>query len=175
MKVLETERLTLRHFTDDDAPFILELLNEPAFIQNIGDKGVRNLQGARDYLQQGPIASYQRHGFGLYLVQRSDTGESVGMCGLLKRDSLEDADIGYAFLQTHRGKGYASEAATAVIKYAQQTLALPRIVAVVLADNLPSVRVLEKAGLSFEKLVRLTTDGEDLCLYSKSSRVNGKS
>ena len=113
--VLATERLTLRRFTVADAPFTLALLNDPAWLEFIGDKGVRTLEDARDYLRNGPIAMYEREGFGLYLVLRKRGGVPIGMCGLIKRASLADVDVGFAFLPDHRGQGYAHEATAAVL------------------------------------------------------------
>ena len=96
--VIETPRLALHRLTTDDADFILELLNEPSFLRYIGDKGVRTREDACQYILAGPMASYDRFGFGLYRVERKDSGEPIGMCGLLKRESLEDVDVGFAFL-----------------------------------------------------------------------------
>lgn len=155
MKVCETERLILRQLTTDDAAFILELLNEPSFLQNIGDKGVRTIDDACQYILSGPVASYERFGFGLYLVALKETLLPIGICGLLKRDGLEDVDIGYAFLPRFWSKGYAFEAASAVLALGRETLGLKRIVAITAPDNHSSIRVLHKLGLRFEKMVRL--------------------
>jgi RimJ/RimL family protein N-acetyltransferase len=114
MIILETDRLILRQFTTEDAEFILELVNEPSFIQNIGDRGVRTLEDARSYILRVAVASYEKNGFGLYLVELKESGQAIGMCGLIKRDGLEDVDIGYAFLPKFWSKGYAQEAASAV-------------------------------------------------------------
>src|SRR5579863_8231406 len=102
MNVIPTERLVLRHLDLNDDAFILELLNEPAFLRFIGDKGVRTLDDARDYISKGPIDSYRRFGFGLYLVSVRSGGTPVGICGLVKRDTLDDVDVGFAFLPQHR-------------------------------------------------------------------------
>jgi [ribosomal protein S5]-alanine N-acetyltransferase len=158
--VLETERLTIRHFTRDDADFILELLNEPAFIQNIADRGVRTTDDALRYLENGPLNSYQKYGFGLYAVTLKESGVSIGMCGLIKRDSLEDVDIGYAILERFGAKGYATEAAAAVLAYGYNVLALKRIVAITAPDNDRSINVLQKIGLKFAGLVYLPHIGE---------------
>jgi len=166
LNILETERLILRQFSLEDAPFILELVNDPSFIQNIGDRGVRTLDDARSYIQKGPVASYARNGFGLYLVALKDTGESLGMCGLIKRDGLDDVDIGYAFLPRFWSKGYAVEAARAVKIYAKDQVGLKRIVAITDPANEGSIRVLEKLGLHFEKMVRLSADDIELKLFA---------
>lgn len=166
VKILETERIILRQFSLEDAPFILELVNDPSFIQNIGDRGVRTLDDARSYIQKGPVASYARNGFGLYLVALKDTGESIGMCGLIKRDGLDDVDIGYAFLPRFWSKGYAIEAARAVKTYAKDQVGLKRIVAITDPANEGSIRVLEKLGLHFEKMIRLSADDIELKLFA---------
>jgi len=164
MKILETERLVLRQFTFEDADFILRLLNEPSFIQNIGDRGVRTLEDARSYILRVPIASYEKNGFGLYLVILKESGQSIGMCGLIKRDQLEDVDIGYAFLPEYWSKGYAVEAALAVKEYAREVVGLKRLIAITDPENQASIRVLEKIGLRFEKMVRLSADDIELKL-----------
>ena len=154
MLALETERLLLRPFaTDTDAPFILTLLNEPSFLQYIGDKKVRTLEDARQYLLSGPISSYERHGFGLLLVELTDPQTSIGMCGLLKREELTDPDIGFAFLPDFWNKGFAFAAAAAVMKDAQERLNLGRILAIVNPDNYPSIKLLERLGFSFERML----------------------
>jgi RimJ/RimL family protein N-acetyltransferase len=152
MIVLETERLILRHFNTDDAPFILTLLNEPAFLRYIGDKKVRTLDDARQYILNGPRASYERHGFGLCQVELKHAHAPIGMCGLLKRDELPDPDIGFAFLPDYRNKGFAFEAAAAVLKDARERLKLNRILAIVNPDNDASIKLLQKLGFTFERV-----------------------
>lgn len=166
MNILETERLLLRPFTTDDAPFILELVNDPSFIQNIGDRGVRTLADAEAYIRNGPVASYTRNGFGLYLVALKETDESIGICGLIKRAGLEDVDIGYAFLPKFWSKGYAVESALAVKAYAKDVLGLRRLLAITDPANESSIRVLEKLGFQFERMVRLSQDDIDLKLFA---------
>jgi RimJ/RimL family protein N-acetyltransferase len=152
MTVLETERLILRHFNLDDAPFVLTLLNEPSFLQYIGDKKVRTLDDARQYIINGPRASYERHGFGLYRVELAGSNTPIGMCGLLKRDELPDPDIGFAFLPDYWNKGFAFEAATAVLTHAREQLRLHRVLAIVNPDKDASIKLLEKLGLRFERM-----------------------
>lgn len=164
--VIETDRLVLRRLTADDADFMLDLLTQPSFIKNVGDRGVRTRDEARAYIGSGAVASYTRHGFGLYLVVLKETGESMGICGLVKRDGLDDVDIGYAFLPQFWRKGYAVESAAAVKNYAGAVVGLKRLVAVTTPDNAESVRVLEKIGLTFERTVRLSDGGEELQLFS---------
>jgi RimJ/RimL family protein N-acetyltransferase len=151
MHVLETDRLTLRRLTLNDAEFIFRLVNDPAWLRFIGDKNVHDLDGARRYLREGPLDMYERFGFGLYRVEERNTGVPVGMCGLIKRDTLPDADVGYAFLPEARGKGYAFEAASAVLDHGRRVFGLKRILAIVSPDNAGSIRVLEKAGMKYER------------------------
>jgi len=164
--MLKTSRLILRELTLDDAAFILELLNEPAFIEFIGDRGVRNIEDAQGYITKGPNASYARHGFGLWLVQKKESFESIGICGLIKRDSLPDIDIGYAFLARSWSQGYAVEAALAVKDFAIKTLSLKRLVAITNQDNYSSIKVLEKIGLKFERLIKLAENEPELKLFA---------
>ena len=166
MKILETDRLILRQLSSEDGAFILELVHEPSFIQNIGDRGVRTLEDARVYILRVAISSYEKNGFGLYLVELKDSGQSIGMCGLIKRAELENMDIGYAFLPRFWLKGYAVEAAAAVKAYARDVLGLKRLVAITDPANQGSIRVLEKIGLKYEKMVRLSADDIELKLFA---------
>jgi RimJ/RimL family protein N-acetyltransferase len=165
MQSIETPRLVLRELDEGDAAFILELVNDPSWLRHIGDKGVRDLDGARAYIANGPQASYARFGFGLWRVDLKDTGTPIGLCGLLKRDTLDDVDIGYAFLPSFVGQGYAFEAAEATWRHAREALRLPRLVAIVSPDNHASIKLLEKLGLRFEKLLKMKDDGSDTALY----------
>ena len=166
MTILETERLRLRQLSADDAPFILRLLNDPDWLQFIGDKSVRTLDDAREYLRKGPIAMYAREGFGLYLAVLKERDVPVGLCGLIQRDGLNDVDIGFAFLPAYRGLGYATESAAAVIAHGRTTLGLARIVAITSSDNTRSTRLLERLGFAREQLVRLPGDTEDVQLFA---------
>ena len=166
MIVIETSRLVLRRFTLDDAPFILRLLNESSFLKFIGDKGVRTLDDARDYLRQGPIASYEQFGFGLYLTALKDDGTPIGMCGLLKRETLPDVDIGFAFLPEFWSQGYGFESAAAVLRHGSQALGLKRIVGVAKPENRISIKLLEKLGMKYEKTVRIAPDGPEDALLA---------
>ena len=166
LPALETGRLTLRRMDLDDAGFILGLLNEPSFLLHIGDKGVRTEDDARRYIADGPLASYTRFGFGLRIVERRDGGEPIGICGLLQRDWLENADLGFALLPAFRGRGYAFEAASAVLADARGPLGLRRIVAVTSLGNDPSIQLLGKLGFRFERIARFTEGGEDLRLFA---------
>lgn len=166
MQTLETERLLLRPLTNDDAEFILELLNDPSFIQNIGDRKVRSIDGAKAYITNGAVASYAKNGFGLYLVTLKETGESMGICGLIKRETLDDVDIGYAFLPRFWSKGYAVESALVMKQFAREKVGLKRMVAITDPQNAGSIRVLEKIGMKFEKMVRLANDDIELKLFA---------
>ena len=166
MIVLETERLILRHLSIDDAEFILELLNEPSFLRYIGDKGVRTIDDACQYILNGPMESYERHGFGLYLVELKEGGLPIGISGLVKRPALTDADVGFAFLPAYWSKGYAVESASAVMAYGREVLGLTRILAITSPDNEMSARLLGKIGLRFERMVRLSEDESEVKLFS---------
>lgn len=166
MIVLETERLRLRWLTAGDAPFILELLNDPDWLRHIGDRGVRNLDDARSYIAEGPVTMYREHGCGLYAVDRRVSGATVGLCGVLCRETLDDPDIGFAFLPGYRGRGYAYESAAAVLGYARSVLGMGRIVAVVSPHNDASVKLLKRLGLRFERSLRLDDGKESLQLFT---------
>jgi len=170
--ILETDRLRLRQLTAGDAEFIVELLNDPSFVRNIGDRGVRTLGDAMRYIRDGPVENYARLGFGLWRVELKDSNVPVGICGLLKRETLDDVDIGFAFLPRFWFSGYAFESASAVLRHAQDVLELKRIVAVTNPDNIGSIRLLEKLGMSFERLVRLSQDGPELKLFAFHGEVD---
>jgi len=165
MTVLETDRLLLRHFTTDDAGFILELVNDPSFIANIGDRGIRTTDDAVTYLLDGPIASYERHGHGLYLVSLKPTLVPIGICGLLKRIQFNDVDLGYAFLPNFWYQGFAAESAAAMLKFAHTTLKVPRTLALVSPDNTRSIKLLEKLGFSFTELRQMKPEGLPTAIY----------
>lgn len=165
LDTLSTPRLILRRAGEADAPFILELLNDPDWLRHIGDRGVRTLADARDYIRQGPVAMHARHGFGLDVVALRDDGTPIGLCGLLRREGLEDPDLGFAFLPAHRGRGFAREAAAATLAHAGQALGLRRIVAIVSPGNAASIRLLASLGFRFERTLRLQDDAEELRLY----------
>ncbi|HEX8232503.1 MAG TPA: GNAT family N-acetyltransferase [Caulobacteraceae bacterium] len=157
LPILTTPRLALRELTPGDAPFILELVNEPAWIANIRDTGVTTLEAARGYIEVGPMASYTAHGFGLWAVEARETGECFGICGVLRRDGLDAPDLGFAFLARARGQGYATEAAAATLAHARDALRLPRVLAIVSPHNTASARVLKKIGMREEGEITLPT------------------
>ena len=166
MTVPETERLILRHFSVDDAEFILGLLNEPSFLRYIGDKKVRNIDDARQYILNGPVASYEKHGFGLFLMELRESHTPIGMCGLLKREELPEPDIGFALLPDFWSKGFAFEAAAAVLQDARERLRLQRILAITSLDNEASIELLERLGFKFERMMKLAADREPVRLFS---------
>lgn len=174
MTVLETDRLTIRRLEHGDAAFVVELLNQPSFIRYIGDKGVRTVDDARQYLDDGPLDSYRRHGFGLYLTELRSNGAPVGMCGLLKRDELEFPDLGFAFLPQYWSNGYALESAAAVLRYGREVLGMSRVLAVTSPDNASSARLLGKLGLTFDDIVDLSGDGNEVRLFSIDFEAEGE-
>ena len=163
--VLQTDRLTLRLLGEGDEAFIVELLNDPGFFRFIGDRGVRTSDDARRYLENGPLASYERYGFGLWAVEARDGGEVMGICGLLKRDWLGDADIGFAFLPRYRGKGYALEAASGVMAHARNVLGLTQVAAITSPDNVASIALLGKIGFRLERVARAMPDGDEVNVF----------
>ena len=165
MTVLQTARLSLERITTDDAEFILALLNEPSFVQFIGDRGVRTIDDACRYIREGPVASYARYGFGLYLVRLRDGGAPIGICGLLKRETLDDVDIGFALSPRFWGKGYARESAAAVMALGWEAFGLSRLVAIVSSENRASIAVLEALGLRFEEVRRLAPHDKEIQLF----------
>jgi RimJ/RimL family protein N-acetyltransferase len=165
MPVLQTARLTLHRITADDAEFILALLTEPSFLRYIGDRGVTTVDDARRYIDDGPVASYAANGFGLYLVRLADGGAPIGMCGLLKREVLEDVDVGFALAPAYWGNGYARESAVAVMKHARDDFGLTRLAAIVSPDNTASISVLVALGLRFEETRQLTPDTEPVQVF----------
>jgi ribosomal-protein-alanine N-acetyltransferase len=173
--VCETPRLRMRRLDADDAAFVFQLLNEPSFLENIGDRGVRTLDDARAYIANGPVASYEKHGFGLFHVSLRDPAQSldaaIGMCGLLKRDWLDDVDVGFAFLPRFWGKGYAYESSVGVIDWARRSLGVTRVVGIAKHDNRGSIRVLEKLGLRFERVVT-SPEGQVSSLFTPVDTVS---
>jgi RimJ/RimL family protein N-acetyltransferase len=164
--VIETPRLRLRPLTPADAPFIFELLNDPGWIRFIGDRNIRTLEDARAYIEQKVLAMYAKHGVGSLCVESKESGEALGICGLIRREGLDDVDIGFAFLPRHRAKGYAFEAASAAIEHGRRALGVKRVVAINSRDNESSARLLEKLGLRYVSDVKLPHSDEELRLYA---------
>lgn len=165
MQVLKTDRLELRQVSAGDAGFMLSVLNDPAFIRHIGDRGVRSPDDARRYIRDRMMASYLEHGFGMYLVERTADMQAIGICGLVKRPGLEDVDIGFAFLPEYCGQGYALESAQAVLHLAEQRFRLSRVVAITSQNNQSSIRLLEKLAFHYEKDVQLPDNDEPVRLF----------
>jgi ribosomal-protein-alanine N-acetyltransferase len=166
LNVIETERLNLREVTEGDAAFILELLNDPDFKRNVADRGLRTLEDARRYVAERFVASYRREGFGFWLVEPKGSAAPAGICGLVKREALPGVDVGYAFLPPFRSRGYASESAGAVMRYAREALGLERLYAIVNPENAASIRVLEKLGMRFERPVAISEGEPEVSLFA---------
>jgi RimJ/RimL family protein N-acetyltransferase len=166
VSVLQTERLNLRRLAVDDAPFYFALVNEPSWLKYIGDKGVRSVEDARNAILTGPVAMHDRLGFSLLLVELKDGGVPIGICGLIKRDTLDDVDIGFAFLPAFWGRGYARESAAAVMAYGRDVIGLKRLLAITSPDNDASIRLLEKIGLTYQRTLKLTAGGADTKLFA---------
>jgi len=163
MIILETKRLQIREFEKSDANFILELVNEPAWLKYIGDKNVHDLDDARNFIENKLRTGYVKNGFGLFLARLKDTKEPVGMSGLVNRTGLNDIDIGFSFLARHRRKGYVYESSKAMLTYAKNILKIDRVVAITHIDNTASKNLLEKLGLTFDRIIELSEDGKDQC------------
>lgn len=166
MKILETARLLLRTVDPGDAPFYLELVNDPDFLAQIGDRGIRTLEAARTHIENGPMRMQATLGHAIWLVALKDSGTPIGMCGLIKRDTLPEVDLGYAFLPAWRGQGYAFEAARASVEHARDVLGLARLLAITSPGNTASGALLEKLGLRFDKIVHLAPDDAGTRLYA---------
>lgn len=163
-EILTTDRLRLRLVTEDDAPFYLALANDPAFIEHIGDRQLRTVEAAQRGLREGPIAMQAKYGHSLYLVERLEDGAPLGLSGLLKRDTLEYVDIGYAFMPEHRGRGYAFEAGQAVVRHAA-ALGIRRLAAITSPTNAASIALLQRLGLRFERRASLAPDQPPVNVY----------
>ena len=168
MSIIETERLNLLKLSLEDSKFIFELLNDPDWIKYIGDRNIKNENDAEKYITDKIITSYEKFGFGLYLVKEKTSNSSIGLCGLIKRDYLDDVDLGFAFLPEYRKKGYAYEAASAVIKYAKETFGMNTLLAITSLNNTNSINLLEKLGFIFVKIFKIPGDNEELKLFRKT-------
>ena len=166
--IAETERLVLRRVTLEDAPFVLDLVNQPAFLRFIGDKDVADLDDAEAYIESGPILSYETHGFGPYAVCRASDGVRVGLCGLYQRDFLDRPDLGFAFLESFCRRGYAAEASHAVLRIARDSYTIPRIAAIVDADNERSLRLLTRLGFEFEGVITVPDEEREVQLLGRT-------
>lgn len=170
MPVIETPRLSLREITTEDDKFIFTLMNEPAYLRYIGDRGIRTLDNARTYIMDKFAPSYAKFGFGLYLVELKERNIPVGICGLVKRDSLEHPDIGFAFLQEHWSRGFAFEAARAALDLAFGALGLKTVLGITSPANNASIRLLARLGLQYQKTIRLPPSDRETMLFSTEGR-----
>lgn len=164
--ITETNRLRLRRLEENDADFVFQLVNEPSFIKNIGDKEVRSRADAVQFIRESYWTNQKKEGYGQFLVELKKNSIPIGMCGILYRDSLQASDVGFAFLPEYWGKGYAIEAADAVYKYARSTLGVGKIVGLTNEDNLPSIKILKKLGMKFERIVKMSADDPGTSVYS---------
>jgi RimJ/RimL family protein N-acetyltransferase len=163
--ICETARLRLREFTEADAAYIVQQLNEPSFIRNIADRGVRTLDDAKLFLRDRLIASYREHGHGMWAVELKTDQTVIGMCGILRREGLDEADVGYAFLPAHWSRGYAAEAAVAAIQWAKQHLNKTHLLAIVNNDNKGSIALLDKLGFVYQRMIALYPNEPEIRLY----------
>lgn len=166
VSLMETDRLQLRAVTTDDYALMLAVWNDPAFIRNVADRGIRTEQEARDAIAAGASKLFEEYGYGPYSMSLKTDGTMIGICGLFRRDNLDDPDIGFAVLPDYCGKGYAGEAAQAVVSYARDTVGLEVLTAIVSPTNAPSIGLIEKLGLTFERMITMPGDTEAISLYS---------
>lgn len=165
-KLLETERLELGVIGEEDAEIMLAIWNDPAFIRNVSDRGVRTIDEAREAVREGAQKMFEDYGYGPYWMQLKSDGTRIGICGLFKRENLDDPDIGFAVLPDWIGKGYAGEAASAVVAYAREGLGLPALTAIVSPANEPSIGLIKKLGMSFDRMITMPGDDDAIQLYS---------
>ncbi len=170
---VETDRLTLRHLTLDDAGLMLSIWNDPAFVRHVGDRGIRTMSDAQEAMRQGVLRLYEEHGYGPFRVALKATDQPMGICGLFQRDCFDVPDIGYATLPEFCGNGFAYEAACAVIDDAESRLAIARLVAIISPQNDASIGLIRKLGFDFERMHRMPDDDDDVCIYGKSLNNNG--
>ncbi len=168
MIILQTDRLSITELSIANAPFIFELTNTPGWLTYIGDRGIKNITNAENYIINGPMASYTKNGYGLYLVSLLETATPIGICGIIKRDTLEYEDIGFAFLPNYNGKGYAYEAASIILQHAKEKQGIKKILAITLEANQKSINLLTKLGFVFQKMIRFENSNEDLMLFQNS-------
>jgi len=166
LRIIETERLNLRYLTPEDGEFILELLNEPDWIKYIGDRGIRTIESAKTYIEDGPMAMYKEHGIGLYAVELKSSATPIGVCGLIQRDFLKDVDLGFGFLAKYRGQGYAHEAAQATLSYGVEELEYRRIAGFTSLDNEKSANLLQKLGMKDEGKIRYASTADYVKLFA---------
>ena len=162
---LRTPRLSMRRITLADAPLMLAVWNDPAFIEHVGDRGIRSIEQAHEALRQGAFKLYEQYGYGPYRVALAEGDAEIGICGLFRREGFDEPDIGYSILPDYCGRGYAFEAASAVLKYARSTLGLTRVTAFISPRNAASIGLAEKLGLRYERMARLPAEDKDVSLY----------
>jgi RimJ/RimL family protein N-acetyltransferase len=165
--LIETERLRLRPVTVDDADLMLAIWNDPAFIHNVSDRGIRTVEQAREAIEGGAQKLFEDYGYGPYCMSLKSDGSMIGICGLFKRHNLEDPDIGFGVLPDFCGKGYAGEAAAAVVNFARNELGIAVLNAIVSPTNAPSIGLIKKLGLTFDQMITMPGDDDAICLYSK--------
>lgn len=170
MIIAETSRLILRVVNLNDAPLMLELMNEPAYLAHIGDKQIRNILDAENYLKSGPLAMQANSGFSLYCCQRKDSGQTIGLSGLIKRAGVEHPEVGFAFLSEQARQGFGFESTSAVIDYAQKQLELPVLQAITNLDNIASIHLLKSLGFTFKTLISLPDSTEQINLFERPLR-----
>lgn len=158
----------MRPVTVGDAALMLAVWNDPAFIRHVTDRGIRTLDQARDAIRSGAQKLFEEYGYGPYCMSLKSDGSMIGICGLFKRENLEDPDIGFSVLPEYCGKGYAGEAAESVVEYARSRLGIGILTAIVSPKNAASIGLIKKLGLTFERMVTMPGDNDAICLYRKA-------
>ena len=166
--LMETARLRMKPVTVNDAELMLTIWNDPAFIRNVTDRGIRTLEQSRDAIKDGAQKLFEDYGYGPYCMSLKSDGSMIGICGLFRRDNLDDPDIGFGVLPDFVGKGYAGEAAQAVVDYARDTLKIGVLTAIVSPENAPSIGLIEKLGLTYERMITMPGDDGAICLYTRA-------
>ncbi len=165
--LMETDRLRLRPVTVDDSALMLAVWNDPAFIENVADRGIRTAEQAREAIKSGAEKMFQEYGYGPYCMSLKFDGTMIGICGIFKRENIDDPDIGFGVLPDYFGKGYAGEAAKAVVEHARNTLDISVLTAIVSPTNAASIGLIEKLGLTYERMITMPGDDDAVCLYSR--------
>jgi RimJ/RimL family protein N-acetyltransferase len=171
VSVAQTVRLILRELLPSDSQFYCRLLNEPSWLEFIGDRGVRTPEDADRYIRGTIAETYEKLGFGMYLVESRADGRPMGVCGLVRRPSLPGPDFGVALLPEFWRQDYAFEAGTAVLEFAARVMRESRLLAIATPNNVRSIRLLERLGFAFDGVVRLPPSDEQLRLYAIALRT----
>jgi len=152
---LETARLRLRLFTPDDVQVMFELNSDPEVIKYAEATPTRNLKEARERLEQGPLADYEKYGYGRFAVELKETGKVIGFCGIKYIPEIELPEVGYRYLKAYWGRGIGTEAARVCVDFARDDLKISKLIALIIPENTASIRLSEKLGMTRGPLIRI--------------------